>query len=230
MSFRASLPAFFSSGISGKNMDELNQNNPAFIAELLSAVREGGAIDWQRFARLTGTDETQIKKAWIAGRLPSEPHDRIPMREGVVALVSLGGLRKRGMPKFLQDADTLARELLGLPPREQSAVAGIPEAVVETLKAKLLQARAEASRAQAEKTKLETDIKKGVYVLRAEVELDAATTATQVSAALMQMPSRLAGMCAGLPAGEIANVIRDEVEHVVKIIQTAAFTGDWGDE
>lgn len=211
-------------------MDELNQNNPAFIAELLSAVREGGAIDWQRFARLTGTDEIQIKKAWIAGRLPSEPRDRIPMREGVVALVSLGGLRKHEMPKFLQDADALARELLGLPPREQSTSAGIPKAVVDALKAKLLQARAEASRAQAEKTKLETDIKKGVYVLRAEVELDAATTATQVSAALMQMPSRLAGMCAGLPAGEIVNITRDEVEHVVRLIQTAAFTGDWGDE
>ena len=125
---------------------------------------------------------------------------------------------------------TLARELLGLPPREQFTSAGITKAVVETLKAKLLQARAEASRAQAEKTKLETDIKKGVYVLRAEVELDAATTATQVSAALMQMPSRLAGMCAGLPAGEIVNIIRDEVEHVVRLIQTAAFTGDWGDE
>ena len=209
-------------------MDELNQNNPAFIAALMQAVEAGGKMHWQSFARLTGTDERAVSKAWQAGQLPSEPRDSIPVREGIVALVSVGGLRRKNsaLPQFLYEADARARELLGLPPRESVQSADVSE-YVEKLKLKYLHAKTEASKAQGEKLKLETDIKKGVYVLRAEVELDAATTATQVSSALMQMPLRLAGMCAGLPAENIAEIIREEVLQIVKIIQTAAFTGDW---
>lgn len=151
------------------------------------------------------------------------------MREGVVALVSAGGLRRGPVPQFLTEADTVARAILGLPIRGQSSDIDIDGRTAK-LKLLLLNARAEASKALAEKTKLETDIKKGVYVLRAEVELDAATTATQVSTALMQLPARLSGMCAGLPAEDIARIVRDEVSHIVRVIQTAAFTGDWGDE
>lgn len=209
-------------------MDELNQNDPAFIAALMQAVEAGGKMHWQAFARLTGTDERNVSKAWRAGQLPSEPRDSIPVREGVVALVSVGGLRKKNspVPQFLYDADTRARELLGLPPRESVQLTDT-SGLAERYKLLYLRAKTEASKAQSEKLKLETDVKKGVYVLRAEVELDAATTATQVSSALMQMPLRLAGMCAGLPAEDIAEIIREEVLQVVKIIQTAAFTGDW---
>lgn len=212
-------------------MDELHQNDPAFIAALISAVKKGTDVTWQHFARLTGTDEKKVKSAWLDGRLPAVPPESIPIREGVVALVSADGLRKKGapLPQFLRDADAAARELLSLPAREQ-ATTGNVDSVVEALKLKYLAAKTEATKAQGERLKLEADIKKGVYVPRAEVELDAATTATQVSVALMQMPLRLAGMCAGLPAEQIAGIIRDEVEHVVKLIQTAAFTGEWGDD
>lgn len=207
-------------------MDELNQNDPAFIAALMRAVEAGGDVHYQQFARLTGTDERTVRRAWTDGRLPASPPDAIPMREGVVALVSGGGLRKRGIPQFLFTADARARELLGLPPRESTDTGG-RDLLVEKLKLSYLAAKTEATKAQAERAKLEADIKKGVYVPRAEVELDAATTATQISVALMQMPSRLAGMCAGLPAEKIAEIVREEVEQVVKTIQLAAFTGDW---
>ena len=207
-------------------MDEINQNDPAFIAALLAAVDKGGSVTWQQFARLVGTDERAIKRAWMDGRLPATPPDSIPMREGIIALVSAGAFRKTAIPQFLVDADIKARELMGLPPREQSPANNL-DRVIEGLKLKYLAAKTEATKAQGERLKLEADIKKGVYVPRAEVELDAATTATQVSVALMQMPSRLAGMCAGLPAEQISEIIREEVEQVVKTIQLAAFTGDW---
>lgn len=210
-------------------MDDLNQNNPEFLAALLSAVRDGEVVVVEDFARLTGTGEREIAKAYADGRLPTAPGGRIPMREGVIALVSAGGLRRGQVPQFLTEADTVARAILGLPIRDQSSNIDIDGRTAK-LKLLLLNARAEASKALAEKTKLETDIKKGVYVLRAEVELDAATTATQVSTALMQLPARLSGMCAGLPAEDIARIVRDEVSHIVRVIQTAAFTGDWGDE
>lgn len=212
-------------------MDEIYQNDPAFIAALLEAVRKGGTVTYKRFARLTGTDERAVKRAWENGQLPTVQFGEVPVREGVVALVSADGLRpKRAVPQFLIDADTAARELIGLPSRETTAAAAQSPDAIEALKLKYLAAKTMASRAQSEKLKLETDIKKGVYVPRVEVELDAATTATQVSAALMQMPIRLAGMCAGLPAEQIAEIIRDEVAHVVRTIQESAFTGDWGNE
>ena len=97
------------------------------------------------------------------------------------------------------------------------------------MKVKYLAAKTAASKAQGEKLKLETDIKQGKLVPRAEVELDAATCATQVSSALMQLPARLAGMCAGQSAEDIMRIVRDEVRQIVRIIQTAAFTGDWDD-
>lgn len=212
-------------------MDEINQNDPAFIAALLDAVRKGGTVNFKNFARLTGTDERAVKRAWENGQLPTVQFGEIPFREGVVALVSADGLRpKKAVPQFLLDADAAARELVGLPPRETAPAAAQSADAIEALKLKYLAAKTMASRAQSEKLKLETDIKKGVFVPRVEVELDAATTATQVSAALMQMPIRLAGMCAGLPAEQIAEIIRDEIAHVVRTIQESAFTGDWGNE
>lgn len=213
-------------------MDEILQNDPAFCGRLMDAIRKGGSVTWQRFARLTGTGEQAVRKHWAAGELPAAPPDSIPMREGVVALISAGGYRKSGViPQFLRDADALARELLGLPARDDSTSPDGEKtaALYEALKVKYLAAKTAASKAQGEKLKLETDIKQGKLVPRAEVELDAATCATQVSAALMQLPARLAGMCAGQSAEDIMRIVRDEVRQIVRIIQTAAFTGDWGD-
>lgn len=212
-------------------MDEILQRDDAFIARLMAAIDDGKPVEWARFARLTGTPEPAINKAWKAGQLPNVPPMCIPIREGVVALVSLGACRKAGaVPQFLRDADARARAALGLPPREDVAMdAEKTASVVEALKVKYLAAKTAASKAQSEKLKLETDIKQGKYVLRAEVELDAATCATQVSSALMQLPARLAGMCAEQPAEEVLRIVRDEVRQIVDVIQKATFTGEWGD-
>lgn len=212
-------------------MDELLQNDPQFIADLLASVERGGSIRWQQFARLTGTDERRVKNAWVNGRLPSAPYNSMPVREGLVALVSLGGLRKSGtpIPEFLLTAERRARELLGLPVRDEPADGDGDGSlsVAEKLKIKHLATRIKANEAQAEKVKLQTAIKRGDYVLKSEVELDAATTATQVSVALMQLPARLSGMCAHLPAEQISQIVTAEVARIIDGIQHAAFTGDW---
>lgn len=212
-------------------MDELLQNDAAFIERLNAAVETGGSVHWQQFARLTGTDERRIKSAWTAGRLPSSPGNGLPVREGLVALVSLGGLRKHNapMPDFLIEAEHRARGLLGLPAREVP-FGGLPDdelSVADKLKIKHLATKIKANEAQAEKIKLQTAIKRGEYVLKSEVELDAATTATQVSVALMQLPARLSGMCANLPAEQISQIVTAEVARIIERIQQAAFTGDW---
>lgn len=212
-------------------MDELLQNDAAFIERLNAAVETGGSVHWQQFARLTGTDERRIKSAWTAGRLPSSPGNGLPVREGLVALVSLGGLRKHNapMPDFLIEAEHRARGLLGLPAREVP-FGGLPDdelSVADKLKIKHLATKIKANEAQAEKIRLQTAIKRGEYVLKSEVELDAATTATQVSVALMQLPARLSGMCANLPAEQISQIVTAEVARIIERIQQAAFTGDW---
>lgn len=212
-------------------MDELLQNDAAFIERLNAAVETGGSVHWQQFARLTGTDERRIKSAWTAGRLPSSPGNGLPVREGLVALASLGGLRKHNapMPDFLIEAERRARGLLGLPARE-APVGGLFDdelSVADKLKIKHLATKIKANEAQAEKIKLQTAIKRGEYVLKSEVELDAATTATQVSVALMQLPARLSGMCANLPAEQISQIVTAEVSRIIESIQQAAFTGDW---
>lgn len=213
-------------------MDELLQNDAAFVERLNGAVEAGGSVHWQQFARLTGTDERRIKSAWTNGRLPSSPNNGVPVREGLVALASLGGLRKHNatMPDFLVQAEHRARELLGLPARDTPA-GGLGDdelSVAEKLKIKHLATKIRANEAQAEKIKLQTAIKRGDYVLKSEVELDAATTATQVSVALMQLPARLSGMCANLPAEQICQIVTAEVARIIESIQQAAFTGDWG--
>lgn len=213
-------------------MDELLQSDAAFVGRLNAAVEAGGSVHWQQFARLTGTDERRIKSAWTAGRLPSSPGNGLPVREGLVALASLGGLRKHNapMPGFLVEAEHRARELLGLPARD-TPVGGLSDddelSVADKLKLRHLATKIKANEAQAEKIKLQTAIKRGDYVLRAEVELDAATTATQVSVALMQLPARLSGMCANLPAEQISQIVTAEVARIIDCIQQAAFTGDW---
>lgn len=213
-------------------MDELIANSPDKLREIRDAVASRISVSVHDFARLTGTPKSRVVQAVRDGRIPSDASAMVPVCEGIVALVSCGGLRDGGaIPRFLRDADAHARELLGLPVRDESALPDGEKtaALVEALKVKYLAAKTAASKAQGEKLKLETDIKQGKLVPRAEVEFDAATCATQVSSALMQLPARLAGMCAGQSAEDIMRIVRDEVRQIVRIIQTAAFTGDWSD-
>lgn len=212
-------------------MDEIIANDPAKLRDLADAIEAGGAVEVYRFARLTGTSEGRVSKAWKNGELPSEPIDKIPVREGIVALVSCGGLRKGGVvPQFLRDAEARARALLGLPPRDDVAVPADASAASEEAAAwrlKYLKAQTAARTAAAQATQMRNDIERGKLVPRAEVELDAAECATNIAGALSRLPERVAGMCAGCTADEIAGILRHEISRTLDAIQASAFTGDW---
>lgn len=212
-------------------MDELIANDPAKIDALMSAIRSGEPLPLWQFARVTGTKEGAVVRAWRQGVLPSVPGDRIPIREGVVALVSAGGLRpRRQVPVFLYDADTLARALLGLPDRELGdAEQEDPDAgEVKKWKLQYLKAQTAARLAAATARQRENDKARGKLIEAEEVALDAAETAANVARLLCQIPERVAGMCAGKTAEEIAVIVRAEILLVIDTIQASAFTGDWG--
>lgn len=144
-------------------MDELLSNDAAFVSKLMAAVKKGGAVKWPDFARLTGTSEATVHKAWKNGTLPSCPVESIPIREGIVALRSTPRCLRRsgGVPDFIEKADTLARELLGLPPRvEESADEDARESEIAELKVRYLRAQTAARAAQAQQKMMENDIKK----------------------------------------------------------------------
>lgn len=207
-------------------MDELIARDPQALAALSGAVESGRLCDVNQFARLTGTAEQVVRRAWADGRLPCAPGERIPMREGLVALVSLDGLRRsRVVPAYLKDAETRARELLGLPPREESAVES--ESELAQWKLKCLMAQTAVKKLTAEAKQRENEIAKGTLVKRTEVELDAAECATNVISVLARIPERAAGMCVGCTAEEIACILRREIRLAVEAIQASAFTGDW---
>lgn len=206
-------------------MDEIIANTPELIAEIMQAIENGGAIPVASFARLTGTSETSVRGAWETGRLPSERGGKIPVREGIVALVSCGGLRKGKVPGYLLKADEAARERLGFPPRDDCADAGVSETAVWRLK--YLKAQTAARLASAQAKQMENDVAKGKLVSAAEVELDASITATSVAGVLMRIPERAAGMCVGCSADEVADILRKEISLAFEIIQMSAFTGDW---
>lgn len=216
-------------------MDELLSRDPEKVEAILDAVRRGDYVDPSGFARLTGTSEANVIRAWRDGRLPTD-HGEIPVREGIVALVSLGAFKRgRGqVPEHLLRADGLARELLGLPPRDNGDYAPRvdqqPQDTDEELrewKLRYLKAQTAARAAAAAAKQRENDVKKGVLVSRADVELDAAECAANVSRALSRFPERVAGMCAGCSADEIAAILRREIVRVLDALQEAAFTGDW---
>lgn len=212
-------------------MDELIANNPEALTGIHDAVTEGKPLKWRDFARLTGTSESAVHRAWLDGRLPSAPIDSIPIREGIIALVSLGGLRRRGKtPQFLKDAASHARRLLGMTPEISPAKAcedsGAPNDVA-AWKLKYLKAQTAARRASARATQMKNDIEIGSLVRRDEVELDAAETATNVASALSRLPERVSGMCVGCTADEIAQILRREIEVIMDAIQESAFTGNW---
>jgi hypothetical protein len=75
---------------------------------------------------------------------------------------------------------------------------------------------------------MKNDLERGLLVRKAEVELDAAETATNIAQALSRLPERAAGMCVGCTAEEIAQILRREISLALDAIQASAFTGDWG--
>lgn len=206
-------------------MDEILASDPSAVAALRAAVEDGALCDVHVFARLTGTPEQNVRRAWKDGRLPCAPYDKIPMREGLVALVSLGGLRRgKVIPGFIADAELRARELLGLPPREDTASA--TDDLLQ-LKMKYIATQTALKRLTAEAKQRENALAKGELVRRAEVELDAAECATAVIGVLARIPERAAGMCVGCSAEDIAAILRKEIRLAVDAIQGSAFTGDW---
>lgn len=210
-------------------MDEIIANDPAAIARLMNAVESADVVDVTTFARLVGRSEAATLKAWRNGQLPSVGGGKMPVREGLVALVSCGGLRrdKKAIPQFIIAAEARARELLGLPPREDEAAPVAAKSEVDEWRLKYLKAQTAARTAAAQATALRNDVEKGKLVPRAEVELDAAETATAIAGSLARIPERVAGMCAGCTADEIAAILRREIARTLEAIQASAFTGDW---
>lgn len=210
-------------------MDEIIANDPAAVARLMDAVESAAEVDVTAFARLVGRGETTVLKAWRNGQLPSVGGGKMPVREGLVAMVSCGGLRRdrKPIPDFIIRAEARARELLGLPPREDSSPTDSPRAEVDEWRLKYLKAQTAARTAAAQATALRNDVEKGRLVLRAEVELDASECATAIAGALFRLPERVAGMCVGCTADEIAEILRREISRALEAIQASAFTGDW---
>lgn len=211
-------------------MDEIIANDPRALAALRDAVEQGIALEPYAFARLIGRPEYTVSKAWKNGQLPSEA-GCIPVREGLVAVVSCGGLRrdKKPVPSFICDAEKRARELLGLPPRDdtpQSEGDG-NSAEIAAWRLKYLKAQTAARTAAAQAKQMENELAKGQLVKAAEVELDAAETATNIAGVLSRIPERAAGMCVGCSAEEIAAILRKEISLALDAIQASAFTGDW---
>lgn len=208
-------------------MDEIIAADPKALAALNDAVERGDMCEVHVFARLTGTPEKNVRAAWKDGKLPCAPYDKIPMREGLIALVSAGGLRRgHAIPAFLRDAELRARELLGLPPREDAG--GDSGSELAQWRLKYLMTQTALKKLTAEAKQRENEIAKGELVRRADVELDAAECATNIIGVLSRIPERTAGMCVGCSAEEIAGILRKEIRLAVDAIQASAFTGDWG--
>jgi hypothetical protein len=207
-------------------MDEIIAADPKALTALNDAVERGDLCEVHVFARLTGTPEKNVRAAWKDGKLPCAPYDKIPMREGLVALVSAGGLRRgHAIPVFLRDAELRARELLGLPARDDTADDKASELAQWRLK--YLMTQTALKKLTAEAKQRENEIAKGELVRRVDVELDAAECATAVIGVLARIPERAAGMCVGCSAEEIAAILRKEIRLAVDAIQASAFTGDW---
>lgn len=208
-------------------MDELIARDPGALDRLARAVEEGSSVRVSDFARLTGTNESAVLRAWRDGRLPSAPGGCIPVREGLVALIGLGGLRKgKPVPGWLQDSEGRARSLLGLPDRPEND-ADVRNAEAAEWKLKYLKAQTAARTASAQATQMRNEIARGNLVKRAEVELDAAEAATNTASVLSRIPERVAGMCVGCTAEEIAVILRREILIALEAIQAATYTSDW---
>lgn len=214
-------------------MDEILGNDPAAVRRLLDAVEGGKSVLVSEFARLVGRNETAIRRMWKTGSLPAGANGRIPVREGLVALMS--NARKR--PEFLVKAEARARELIGLEQRPADPVgtaapmAGALDAGSDGSPAqwrlKLVKAQIAAKIATTQATQLRNDVERGRLISRADVELDAAETATEMAQALSRIPERVSGMCVGCTAEEIAGILRREISIVFDAVKRSAYTGDW---
>lgn len=224
-------------------MDLILAHDEAHKAKLRAAIESGAPVTYNQFARLTGTTEPSVRRAWVDGALPSLPGDCIPIREGIVALCAIpGALRKGpkdGCPVWLLEFDALARSLLGLPPREQDASLFAPTSPGaaassvgdddELRRVRVAHLRAQTAHALqgAKAREFDLSVKRGEYVRTADVELDAAECATNVIAVLQSLPARIGAACVGLSALEIERRAAAEIDKAIKHIQNAAMTGDW---
>lgn len=209
-------------------MDEIFTLDPERVSALHDAIQSGHAVSGPSFASLTGTPEPAVRKALKAGILPTTAEGLIPVPEGVVALVSAGGLRQSAaIPAFLLAADATARAALGLPARDVTPRVDADEEYKQW-KLRLLKAQTAAKIQHGKRLTAENEEAAGQLVRRAEVELDAAETATNVIRVLNQIPARCAGLCVGQSAERITQIIRGEIASAIDAIQQSLFTGDWG--
>lgn len=214
-------------------MDALLASDSAHIAKVRGLIGQRAVVSVADFARLTGTSEGAIVRAWKDGGIPCAPGGCVPVAEGVVALVAIPGALRRGSkiaPAWLADLALYARRVLGLPDERDVAADddGGSMSEIKRLRLALLKSQAAQNLTGAKKKEFELQLKKGEYVKTAEVELDAAEAASNVIAVLRDLPARIGAACAGLSADEIERRATAEINRAVDFIQNAAFTGDWG--
>lgn len=176
---------------------------------------------------MTGTPERTLIRAWRGGQIPAE-RGAVPVREGIVALVSAGAFRKsKVVPDFLRQADSLARGLLGLPQREEEEPQpiGSTEDEIREWKLRYLKAQTAARAAAAAARQRENDIQKGLLVRKDEVELDAAELAVNLASAFNRIPERVASMCVGCDSHEIAEILRKEIASAFEAFHASVFLG-----
>lgn len=234
-------------------IDLIIANDAGHKAELREAIEKGRAVKWQEFARMTGTSERSIRKAWMDKALPTIPGGCIPLREGILALCALPRcLRRNSAPEWIAEFRDLASSLVMPKPKkrkvkacEEPAAAPVstPDVPVQVAPARTVddddadgidpmkQAKLENLRAQTLKTKVaseakafELSIKRGEYIRVQDVEIDAAQCAVNVISALRAMPARCAGACVGLSAREIQTVLMNELSAVVEQLRSSLFT------
>lgn len=222
-------------------------------AELRDAIERGRAVNWRDFARLTGTSERSVRKAWINEALPTIPGGCIPIREGILALCTLPKcLRRNSAPEWIVEFRDLAASLSN--PRRKSRASDRPKSTARAIeypavaapapdiaiecdevKDEMKRAKLESLRAQTEKTRVmseakafELSVKRGEYLRVQDVEIDAAQCAVNVISALRALPSRCAGECVGLTAREIQSVLMKELSLVVDQLRASLFTPNEG--
>lgn len=228
-------------------------NDAGHKAELREYIEKGRAVNWKEFARLTGTSERSVRKAWAEDLLPTVPGGCIPMREGILALCALPRcLRRNSAPEWIAEFRDLASKLANPKkkkaakpekPRAEAAVHAEPETQniepdmmdAESVKDEMKRAKLESLRAQTEKTRVmseakafELSVKRGEYLRVQDVEIDAAQCAVNVISALRALPSRCAGECVGLTAREIQSVLMKELSLVVDQLRASLFTPNEG--
>lgn len=218
----------------GAGMDALIAANAEHKEKLRRMIDAQAVVPIRDFARLTGTPESAVVRAWKDGGLPCAPNDCIPIADGVVALCSIPGALRRarsGCPAWLVEFDSRARSVLGLPERDPEDVGGDDPgddaSELKRLRLALLKSQTAQNLTGAKKKEFELQVKKGEFVKTAEVELDAAEAATNVISVLNELPARIASACVGLSAPEIEARATAEINKAVESIQRAAFTGDW---